>query len=90
MTNTKLKERNVSLENDNECLKKQLSYQDYKIQHEKGFENAYNESHTKEQELQYKIYDLIESHGKLVSKIESEKCEIQKQVEELQQKCWNT
>jgi hypothetical protein len=36
------------------------------------------------------MQDLIESNGKLVSKIESEKCEIQKQVEELQQMFWKT
>jgi cytochrome c553 len=77
-TNKDLKETNASLVRDIECYKIQLSYQEDKIKHAKSFEKDFQESYNKEQDLQHKMQDLIESNGKLVSKLESEKCEIQK------------
>jgi cytochrome c553 len=74
--NKALKETNASLQRDIECYKIQLSNQEDKIKHSKSFEKAFHDSYNKEQDLQHKIQDLIESNGKLVSKLESEKCDL--------------
>lgn len=88
--NKALKETNVSLVRDIECYKIQLSNQEAKIKHSKSFENAFHDSSNKEQVIQHKMQVLIESNGKLVSKLESEKRELQIQVEQLQKELSKT
>jgi hypothetical protein len=90
MKNKDLKETNASLVRDIECYKTQLSNQEDKIKHSKSFEKAFHYSYNKEQVLQHKMQVLIESNGKLVSKLESEKCELQIQVEQLQKELSKT
>jgi cytochrome c553 len=82
--NKVLKEQNASLARDIECYKIQLSNQEDKIKNTKSFEKAFQDSYNKELDLQRKMQDLIESNGKLISKLESEKCELKMQVERLQ------
>jgi cytochrome c553 len=88
--NKALKETNASLSRDIECYKLQLSNQNDKIKHSKSFEKAFHDSYNKEQDLQHKMQDLIESNGKLVSKLESEKCDLKLQVERLQKELSKT
>jgi hypothetical protein len=88
--NKALKETNTSLARDIECYKIQLSNLEDKVKHAKSFEKAFQESYNKEQDLQHKMQDLIESNGKLVSKLVNEKCELQKQVEQLQKELLKT
>ena len=82
--NKALKETNAVLTKDIECYKIQLSNLDNQVKREKSFEKAFHEYYNKEQDLQHKIHTLIESNGKLVSKLENEKCELKQQVEQLQ------
>lgn len=88
--NKALKETNASLSRDIECYKIQLSNQEDKIKHSKSFENAFHDFYNKEQVLQHKMQVLIESNGKLVSKLESEKHALQNQVEQLQKELSKT
>jgi hypothetical protein len=74
--NKALKDTNASLTRNIECYKIQLSNMEHKVKHEKSFETDFQEYYNKEQDLQHKMQDLIESNGKLVSKLESEKCEL--------------
>lgn len=49
----------------------------------KNFEVAFQQSYVKEQDLQHQIRELVVSNGKLVSKLEQEKCELKQQVKHL-------
>jgi hypothetical protein len=82
--NKVLKDTNAALANDIEKYKIQLSYQEEKIKRAKSFEKDFQESYLKEQNLQHQMRVLIESNGKLVSKLENEKRELKNQVAEIQ------
>ena len=88
--NKSLKATNAILTNDLECLKTQLSNLENKVKREKSFEVAFHEYYNKEQDLQHKMPELIESNGKLVSKVENEKGELKQQVEQLQKELSKT
>jgi hypothetical protein len=88
--NYELKAKNVSLTRDIECYKIQLSNMENKFKYKKSFEMAFQEYYNKEQDLQHKMRELIESNGKLVSKLENDKCELKQQVEQLQKELSKT
>jgi hypothetical protein len=71
--NTVLKETNAVLKKDIECYKIQLSHFQNAVKREKCFEKSFQELYVKEQNLQKQMHDLIESNGKLVSKLENDK-----------------
>lgn len=85
-----LKETNANLKKDIECYKIQLSHFQNAVQREKCFEKSFQESYVKEQNLQKQIYDIIESNGKFVSKLENDKHDLQKQVVQLQKELSKT
>jgi predicted RNase H-like nuclease (RuvC/YqgF family) len=72
------------------AIKIQLSNHENKAKREKSFEVGFQEYYNKEQDLQHKIRELIESNRKLVSKLENEKCELKQQVEQLQKELSKT
>jgi cytochrome c553 len=83
----KKNEQNKTLKETNVLLTRDI---ENKVKHEKSFQMAFQEYYNKEKDLQHKMRELIESNGKLVSKLVNEKCELKKQVEQLQKELSKT
>jgi vacuolar-type H+-ATPase subunit I/STV1 len=86
----KKNEHNKAFKKDIECYKTQLSHFQNEAKREKYFEKSFQESYVKEQNLQNKMHELIESNGKLVFKMENDKNELKKQVVQLQKELSKT